>query len=142
MATFVINPDTVEKGDNITLIWEEFTSGYAILLESVSGPGTISSTIGAGPSGTKTEQVVMDPSVWVLRLRQPTPTGEIISNEVTLTIVESNGNGGNGGEEEPGLLDKIIAFWNDLPWWQKGLVISSGVVSICGVAYVAKKKSK
>lgn len=86
---------------------------YPIILESVSGPGTISSTIGTGPEGSKTEQIVMDPSVWVLRLRQPTPTGELISNNVTLTISENgNGNGNRNGQRYifPRIRDAISRF--------------------------------
>jgi len=88
LATFSITPNTVAKGDSITISWGGFEPTYSIILESVSGPGTISSIVGPGPSGGITEIVVMDPGVWVLRLRQPTPEGDIISNEVTLTITD------------------------------------------------------
>jgi hypothetical protein len=116
MATFSITPNTVTKGDTITISWDGFEPTYSIIMESVSGPSPISSVIGVGPSGTKTEIVVMDSGVWVLRIRQPTPEGDIISNEVTFTI--------NGGTPPnvwivPALLAAGIVTIVGLSWWKR-----------------------
>ena len=86
MQSLSISPSTVVAGETVTISWSRFREGYTILLESVSGPGTVSSAIGDTSSGSITSPALIDVGVWEFRARQPSPMGELISNTVTLTV--------------------------------------------------------
>lgn len=34
----------------------------------------------------------------------------------------------------------LIGWWNSLPWWQKALVVATGIVSVAGAAYAVTKR--
>ena len=34
----------------------------------------------------------------------------------------------------------LIGWWNSLPWWQKALVVATGIFSVAGAAYAVTKR--
>ena len=120
MPTLSVSPTTVTQGQNVTISWSGFRDGLTIILESVSGPGTISSIIGNTSSGSITSPALIDVGVWVLRARQPSPQGDLYSNTVALTVI---------AEAPP----------PEIPWW---LILGgiSIVTIIGGVIYLATRK--
>ena len=120
MPTLSVSPTTAVQGEIVTISWSGFRDGLIIILESVSGPGTVSSVIGNTSSGSITSPVLLDVGVWVFRARQSLPEGDLYSNTVALTVI---------AEAPP----------PEIPWW---LILGGiSIVTIMGgVIYFATRK--